>query len=119
MHRIAAILLTGWALMVAPALCTAGVLEHLCSCTACHQDSDSDHRPQSHECQADPCDTHVIQHRPTYKPDELKAAVQPACLASSGVETQVVPEDFTAPGGAGVLLTYPPSFSDRGLPLLV
>ncbi|MFQ5502968.1 MAG: hypothetical protein ACE5EQ_11825 [Phycisphaerae bacterium] len=57
MKRIGIILITVWALLLMPALCTAGVILHACACgaeTGCsHEDG----------CSDDPCGTLVANSR--------------------------------------------------------
>lgn len=120
MNRIAAILLTGWVFVAAPALCLAGVLEHLCSRTECHhQERDSEPPSKGHECQNDPCDTPVIQPRPIQRPDECSGPGQPAVLTSTGSTILPAGEEPVALPATGVPPTYPPCYADRALPLLI
>lgn len=119
MHRIAAILLTGWVLVIAPALCLAGVLEHLCSQADCHRDCESSPRLPDHDCQDDPCDALVIQNRPAYRADELTPMAHPARQTSTDHMAPTAPDEMEAVPGVWRLFTYPPAYADRGLPLLV
>jgi hypothetical protein len=56
MVRGATILIATWALMVMPALCTAGVILHACDCGT---ESDCDHEAG---CSSDPCENITVRN---------------------------------------------------------
>ncbi|MFQ5412716.1 MAG: hypothetical protein ACE5EC_10480 [Phycisphaerae bacterium] len=79
MKRIGTILIAVWALLLMPALCTAGVLLHACECgaeTGCSHETD---------CSDDPCGTLVTSGRTQRMLVEFMPATlpSPVCCASS------------------------------------
>lgn len=92
-----------WTLILAPALCTAGVLAHLCPCedeVACEHES---------ECGADPC-SELAMRQPDGSVDVDLVVSHAAAPAAPVLIAPALPAPSCAPPTAAprVTLPYPP-----------
>ena len=124
MYRILAILCVFWSLVLAPAFCLAGALEHECdgSCTEPFPDNHH-HGDQStcgHEagCQGDPCAKVVTPSRGSAQEEDVLVGAA-TVVHMQAPNSQSATFAVTAAGlpASSHHLTDRP-FSDRGLPLL-
>ena len=125
MDRIVAILLVSWSLVLAPALCLAGVLKHdcdgLCPETShenAHRDAESSCGHEA-ECQTDPCSNLVTPGRGSASEECTPVGTAMPCeipaLSSVSVVLPILAGEL--PGSSYHLSGRP--FVDRGLPLLI
>lgn len=114
MHRVLAPLLFTWAVLLGPALCVAGVLEHSCECG--HEaDAQCEHEEA---CASDPCASVTRpqdqETRPLLDLDEqLAGALLPSLVAPTHLVPAPRPEPASPTGPPRGVLPYPPS--DRPL----
>lgn len=126
MHRLVAILLTGWVLLGAPLLCMGGILEHDCACKDCCEPgpdtcTNCTQHPCSpgHTCEGDPCDSDVIRGRSTQSADDFNPLAQIHAAITPLIERPaLLAVDASIFTERGIRPRLPSSFAERGLPLL-
>ena len=125
MDRIVAILLVSWALVLAPALCVAGVLEHDCDGSCPETSHEATHHGgesacgHEGECQGDPCSNLVALGRSSDHAECVSVDTAAICdipaLWSAAVVLPIVAAEL--PLSSHHFSGRP--FADRGLPLLI
>lgn len=125
MNRVLAMLLVSWSLVLAPALCLAGVLKHDCEgmCPepareAAHHDGASSCGHEA-DCQGDPCSSLVTPGRDPNPQDCVLAAAAVNCDVPGLLSDSAVFPILAAQWAAGSHHLSGRPFADRGLPLLI